>query len=115
MIEIFIVPFLLFVGLVALLVPLIRKLPVPSQAIAFTIVCTLLLTPSWGPATIVAVPVPFGALLAIGVFGGALHELPALVALFWKWHIVAFPVTAAICYLIGSKILETRDNGATVP
>lgn len=81
----------------------IKFLPKKYQLATFTLVATLLLTPSWAPATIVAVPIPFGALLCFGLFSGALHELFNLILLFWWWHLIAFPVTGILVYLLAKK------------
>ena len=61
---------------------------------------TLLLTPSWGPATITVVLVPFGLLFFVALFTWSWGELAALMGLFPLWHAIAFPVTALVAYLV---------------
>ena len=70
----------------------------------FVIISILLLTPSVAPVTIAAIPVPLGALIFAGIMGGFLHELPRLIAVFWVWHIIAFPITGLIFYFVGAKV-----------
>ncbi len=70
------------------------------RPIVFATLSMLLLTPSFAPATVVVVPVPFGVILAIGIFSGAIQEVPSLVSLFWQWHIVVFPLTWGVSYLL---------------
>ena len=76
----------------------ILLLPDRFRAATFALVFTLVVTPTWAPATIAAVPVPFGFLLIISLAGNAFHELIGLLAMFWEWHLVAFPLVFAASY-----------------
>ena len=88
--------------------PLSRSLPYISRVVVLVVSATLLLTPSWGPATIVAVPVPFGFLLGITLFSGGWLELASVVSLFGTWHLVAFPATATVFYAIVRLLLSNQ-------
>jgi hypothetical protein len=88
--------------------PLSRRLSCVSRTAALVISGTLLLTPSWGPATIVAVPVPFGFLLGVTLFTGSWSELASLVNLFPTWHLVAFPATATALYVAVRLLLSNQ-------
>lgn len=88
------------------------KLPSKFRIGFFTTIFTLMLTPSWAPATIVAIPLPFGYLLGASLFGGFIRELPPLVLLFWWWHIIAFPLTALLGQKIGKRIYNSTNDRA---
>jgi hypothetical protein len=60
----------------------------------------LLLTPSFGPATIAVVPGPFGYLLLATILGDGWAALIAWVMQYPLWHAIAFPLTALIAYLV---------------
>ena len=112
MIFIFLVTLLFFLALIA---GITRFSNSNYQPIVFATLSMLLLTPSFAPATIVAVPVPFGVILAIGIFAGAIHEVPSLVYLFWQWHIAAFPLTwvaSYLLYVLGKKYICNRLKNA---
>lgn len=85
------------------------KLPEPWRVGSFVVIATLLLTPSWVPATMVALPVPFGFLVIAGLFGGFIQELPELVVTFGKWHAVAFPVMALASYMFAKKVVFNKS------
>lgn len=110
MIEIFFGGLIFILFLLLCLGALIKFLPYKFQRLAFVVAAMLLLTPSWGPATIVAVPLPFGVLLCIGLFSGALHELPSLFALFVWWHVIAFTVTGLLSWLASIWLYKPRLN-----
>lgn len=85
------------------------------RPVVFATLSMVLLTPSFAPATVVVVPVPFGVILAIGVFAGAVHEIPGLVSLFWQWHMFAFPTTWVafyLLYLLGIKYARNKLKNA---
>lgn len=88
--------------------PLSRRLSYMSRVAALVVSGTLLLTPSWGPVTIAAVPVPFGLLLGVTLFGGGWLELASLVGLFGTWHLVAFPATATVFYVVVRLLLSNQ-------
>ncbi|WP_325892428.1 hypothetical protein [Grimontia sp. NTOU-MAR1] len=94
---------LLFVALVATL--LVKRLTDKARVAICTTIYTLLFTPSFAPATIVVVPMPFGVMLGAGVFGGAPNEIAELLYLFWWWHLPAFIITGLISYKIAIKIV----------
>ena len=73
---------------------------------------TLLLTPSFGPATIAVVPAPFGYLLLATVLGDGWGSLVAWVMTYSFWHAIAFPVTALVTYLI---VRWVRPNNSFKP
>lgn len=100
--------FLIFLLPVAISVLAIRKLPLAYQKPTFIGVCMLLLTPSWGPATIVGVLVPFGLLFSVSLFGGFIHELPSLVISLWWWHIIVFPLVGLVAYVIGGRLFTNK-------
>ena len=92
---------------VAAAVPILL-LPPQYRPLVFALVFALVATPSWAPATIVAVPVPFGFLLVMAVAGNALHEIPVLLAMFWEWHLVAFALVFGVSYLVYARISSIR-------
>ena len=71
----------------------------------FVLTATLLLTPSWGPATIAFIPMPFGLIFFITLFTWSWGGLLQLVDLAPIWHSLAFPITALIAYAVGRKII----------
>ncbi|MFK7794308.1 MAG: hypothetical protein AB8B89_03055 [Gammaproteobacteria bacterium] len=100
-------------GLIAMLFPLLciivvaeNFLPFKYRRLVFVVSAMLLLTPSWGPATIVYIPIPFGMLLSIGIFSGELQELFDLVALYGWWHCIAFSITGILSWLISRRLFK---------
>lgn len=83
-----------------------RRFPYGLRLAASVVLWTLLLAPSLVPATVAGFPAPFAVILAIGIFGGVMHEVIELVTLFAKWHAISFPVTAIVVYLISRKVLS---------
>ncbi len=65
---------------------------------------TLLVTPSWGAATIVSLPMPFGALLLLNVI--ALDPAGVIAALLERpvWHLLAFPITALVAAFLFRRV-----------
>lgn len=96
----FLVTLLFFLSLIGAIAGIARFCNSNYRPAVFATLSMLLLTPSLAPATIVSVPVPFGAIIVIGVLAGAVPETPGLVSLFWRWYIVAFPLTWVLCYLL---------------
>ena len=101
---------LFYLALAALmLIPLfivwlaVRRVPDPQRTRILITVATLLFTPSWAPATITVVLVPFGFLFFGTVCTWSWSELLALVQLFPLWHAIAFPVTALLFYFVIRK------------
>jgi hypothetical protein len=88
---------------------LVRKLETGARLASVVLTSTLLLSPSWGSATIVTVPVPFGFLLLAAVVDGSLSSLTQLVALFPIWHTVAFPATAVVSYVVVRVLLSNNS------
>ena len=82
---------------------MVRRIPDPQRTLILVAAATLLLTPSWGPATITVVLVPFGFLFIVTLFTWSWGELAGLVSLFPLWHAIAFPVTALISYFVIRK------------
>ena len=98
---------LLCVALVATL--LVKQLLEKGRVEICTAIYTLLFTPSWAPATIVVVPMPFGVMLGVGMFSGAPNEIIDLLLLFWWWHLPAFTITALISFKVATKILGASN------
>jgi hypothetical protein len=73
-----------------------KRMPDSQRSLILVAAATLLLTPSWGPATITVVLVPFGFLFIVTLFTWSWSELAGLVSLFPLWHAIAFPATAMI-------------------
>lgn len=86
-----------------------RMRAAPGRAV-LVVASTLLLTPSWGPATITWVTVPFGMPLAFAVLDWHFDSLWEMIGLFPRWHAVAFPVTAVLAYLVARKLLPARPR-----
>jgi hypothetical protein len=76
---------------------------------------SLILTPSWSPATIVIVPVPLGFLLSITIFTGEWTDLAKWIALFPLWHAIALPATAIVSYIVVRTLLSNRPLQPTPP
>ena len=91
----------------------VRRMPIKARLPVFVSVAVLLATPSWAPATIVAVPIPFGVLFFGSFFGGFIHELPELLLVFWWWHLIAFPLVGLISYFVGRKVLFNKKPQPT--
>ena len=94
---------LLSVGFFILLGKGIEKFPSKKRIPIYTTVFTLVFTPSLAPATIVAIPLPFGIIILIGFLAGAPHEIPSLVSTFWQWHAVSFSMTAIVGFLLAKR------------
>lgn len=76
-----------------------RLSPVPRVALLVWS-AALLLTPSWASGILVAVPVPFGYLVGSAMITGAWSDVVAVLQQFSTWHLVAFPATATVFYVI---------------
>jgi hypothetical protein len=113
--AIFFLPALLVMAVIWFLV---RRLSAALRLVILVMSATVLLTPSWGPATIVVVPVPFGFLFVIALFTGEWADLGRWMTLFPIWHSIAFPATAVVSYVIVRLLLSNRslqptpDSGA---
>ena len=81
-------------------------LPFKYRRVVFIVSATLLLAPSWGPATIVSIPLPFGILLGIGLFGGELNDLFSVIASYPWWHFLAFSITAFLSWLVSMRLFK---------
>jgi hypothetical protein len=110
---IFMVFFYLVLGLI-MLVPLlgvwlsIKRMAHAQKTFILVAMATLLLTPSWGPATIAVVPVPFGVLFFLTLMTWSWNELGSWLAMFPVWHAMAFPATACASYLLIQKLLSVQ-------
>ena len=81
-----------------------------ARTLVLVAVATLLLTPSWGPATIVVAPVPFGVLFLTKLLTWTWGEFAKWVAMFPLWHAIAFPATACASYFLVRKLQLSRPN-----
>ena len=88
----------------------VRRMPDSGRSFVLVVVATLLLTPSWGPATIVVVPVPFGILFLTTLLTWSWGELAKWVGTFTLWHAIAFPATACVSYLLVRKLLSSKPK-----
>ena len=111
------VVFYLIVQLV-LLIPFVLILWVVSRitraraqgmrTVALVLCATVLFTPGWGPATITAVPVPFGLLLGIALFSFHFNEALGVLKIAPLWYAIAFPATAFIVYMLRRTLLKSN-------
>ena len=69
---------------------------------------SLLLTPTFGPATIAVVPVTFGWLLIPTIFTWSWLELGSWIAEYPRWNALAFTATALLTYIV----LRVRSNNS---
>jgi hypothetical protein len=104
----FIALFLPLFGIVGVIALLTRRFAYGPRVAVLVFTATLLLTPSFGPATITFVMVPFGLLFGIALFSGAWVDLGGLVGLFPVWHIVAFTGTAVVSYIAARVLLSNN-------
>jgi uncharacterized membrane protein len=88
---------------------LARFLPAGKKVLFCSVVYTLLFTPSWAPATIVMVPIPFGLILGFGAVIGAPNEILDLLLVFWWWHIPAFFITGFVSRKVAKKLVGTSS------
>ena len=94
---------------------LFRRLSFIPRIAILVISAALLITPSWAPATIVTVPVPFGFLLGIALFTGGWSELVGTLGFFAIWHAIAFPATAVVFYIIVRLLFSNKRFKPTAP
>lgn len=87
-----------------------RRMRDSRRSFVLVVVATLLFTPSWGPATIVVVPVPFGILFLTALLTWTWGDLARWVAMFPLWHAVAFPLIACVSFYLVRKLLLGRAN-----
>lgn len=88
---------------------LARFLPAEKRVLFCSVVYTLLFTPSWAPATIVMVPIPFGVMLGVGAVTGAPNEILDLLLVLWWWHIPAFFITGFVSIKVAKKLVGTSS------
>lgn len=81
-----------------------------QRSFVVVIVATLLLAPSWGPATIVVVPVPFGVLFFTALWTWTWGGLLKWVTMFPLWHAIAFPATAFLSHFLVRKLLLRQSE-----
>lgn len=113
----YIFPLLVYLALTAMMcVPVLgawfatRRMRDSRRSLLLVVVATLLLAPSWGPATIVVVPVPFGILFLSTLWTWNWGELARWVAMFPLWHAIFFPATACLCFLLIRKLLLSKTS-----
>ena len=87
-----------------------RRFPYQLRLLAAVLFWTLMLARSLAPVTIAAIPVPFAVILGIGIFAAVMNEVLDLVTLFRTWHLVSFPTTAFVVYLIARKVLSNSTS-----
>lgn len=111
---------LVYLGLTAIMfIPVLgawfatRRMRGSRRSLVIVIVATLLLAPSWGAATIVVVPVPFGILFLTALLTWSWDELAKWVIMFPLWHAIAFPLTAWVSYFLVRKLPldESKADG----
>lgn len=88
---------------------LARFLPAEKRVLFCSVVYTLLFTPSWAPATIVMVPIPFGVMLGVSAVTGAPNEILDLLLVLWWWHIPAFFITGFVSRKVAKKLVSTSS------
>ena len=86
-----------------------RSLSRPLRLLIFVVAATILLTPSWAPATITIVSMPFGMLFFVALFTWSWDGLPQLLGFAPTWHLVAFPCTAVVAYFVGRRLLRQHS------
>lgn len=87
-----------------------KRLRASRRSLVLVVVATLLLTPSWAPATIVVVPAPFGFLFLTALLTWTWGELAKWVTMFPLWHAIAFPVTACLSYLLIRRLSLSQSK-----
>lgn len=104
---------------VVMLVPMlgiwfaVRGMPGARRALILVGVATLLFTPSWGSATIVVVPVPFGMLFFTSLLTWSWNDLAKWLCIFPVWHAIAFPTTACVAYFIIQRLQSNRTKSGS--
>ena len=105
LIGIIVITYILIFGITFLCWRLIKKYASPAWQDPLLIASgTILCAPSFAPATIVAVPMPYGLILIISVFFGAMNESFGIAIHFWKWHLISFFITASLI-LLGLRLV----------
>lgn len=98
----------------AVIVILTKKLSRTASMPIRVISALLIISPSWGPATITFLPVPLGLLLLMTIYSGDYRGMYDLFMLFPIWHLISLPFTALVFYctlrIVASnkKIKRTR-------
>ena len=85
-----------------------RRAPPARRLLYWTVAATLLLTPTWVPATITMISAPFGLPFFIIVATWDWRGLQQLVAEYPVWHAIAFPATALVAALLGRAYLRAK-------
>jgi hypothetical protein len=99
--------------LVVLVLGFITRRSRPATHLSLVVLSSvLLLTPSFGPATIAVVPAPFGYLFLAGLLGDGWDALISWVMQYPLWHAIAFPLTALLTYLVAKWL---RPNNSFKP
>lgn len=91
-----------------------KRMSDSRRTLVLIVVVTLLLTPSWGPATIVVIPVPFGTLFFTALLTWSWGELARWVGMFPLWHAIAFPATACGSFILIRKLLSRKSKTDSV-
>jgi len=101
---VFVIVWLIFflpaLGVVMLIGWLTRYLSRRARMLLLIVASCLLLTPTWGPATVAEVPTTFGWLLIPTILIWGWSDLAGYMLQYPRWNAVAFPVTALLSYLI---------------
>ncbi len=110
----FALPFALVMAVICMLVRKFVQLP---RIVTLVGSATLLFAPSWAPATIAIVPVPFGLLVGLTVLDGEWAELANWIGRYPMWHAISFPATAVVAYVVvrllpsNSSLQTAAPNG----
>ena len=93
---------------------LVRHRSPYTRAATFVVCVTLLCTPSWGPATIAMVPVPFGLIFGVAVATFDWHALLNIMGMAPShWYFIAFPVTAIVAYALWRFVFSNYSSKRT--
>jgi hypothetical protein len=88
---------------------MVRRVANVQRTLIMVATATLLLTPSWAPATITFVLVPFGFSFAFALFTWSWPDLTELIGVYPLWHAIAFPATALVAY-VGARMLPSNNS-----
>ena len=112
----FAISFLIFLipafGVVALIGWLTQNTPRKIRTGLLVLASCLLLTPTWGPATIAVVPTTFGWLLVPTILAWSWSELADWVMQYPRWHAFAFPATGLLAYMVVRWVLPKIRRAA---
>ena len=112
MVFLFLPFFVLALGITFLIALATRRLSPRVRIPLLVAASCLLLTPTFGPATIAVVPVTFGWLLIPTIVTWSWSDLAQWIMLYPRWHAFAFPATAVVSYLVARFV---RPNSSFKP